>query len=60
METPVVEGAQFPSPGEPPTTGGSRAAVIFIVVTVLLDFLAFGIIAPVLPDLIKQDQRCNR
>jgi DHA1 family tetracycline resistance protein-like MFS transporter len=31
---------------------GSRAAMIFIVVTVLLDFLAFGIVAPVLPNLI--------
>lgn len=28
--------------------------MLFIIVTVLLDFLAFGIIAPVLPDLIKQ------
>ncbi|HXN53599.1 MAG TPA: TCR/Tet family MFS transporter [Candidatus Acidoferrum sp.] len=33
-----------------PKTG--RAAFIFILVTVLLDFLAFGIIAPVLPNLI--------
>lgn len=32
----------------------SRAAFIFIIVTVGLDFLAFGIIAPVLPNLIKQ------
>jgi MFS transporter, DHA1 family, tetracycline resistance protein len=31
-----------------------RNTFIFIVVTVALDFLAFGIIAPVLPDLIKQ------
>jgi DHA1 family tetracycline resistance protein-like MFS transporter len=60
MEAGVVEGAQFPSPGEAPaTTGTSRAAVIFIVVTVLLDFLAFGIIAPVLPDLIKQFEGGN-
>ena len=45
---------QFPAAG---ATGGgasgSRAAMAFIVVTVTLDFLAFGIIAPVLPDLIK-------
>lgn len=32
----------------------SRATFIFILVTVTLDFLAFGIIAPVLPNLIKQ------
>ncbi len=31
----------------------------FIIVTVLLDFLAFGIIAPVLPDLIKQFEGGN-
>src|ERR1700758_5442840 len=31
----------------------SRATFVFILVTVMLDFLAFGIIAPVLPDLIK-------
>ena len=44
---------QFPAPtnGKAP---GMHAAMIFIIVTVLLDFLAFGIIAPVLPDLIKQ------
>jgi MFS transporter, DHA1 family, tetracycline resistance protein len=30
----------------------SRAAFVFIIVTVTLDFLAFGIIAPVLPNLI--------
>jgi MFS transporter, DHA1 family, tetracycline resistance protein len=53
METPVIEGAHSPAPGAA-TNSASRAAVIFIVVTVLLDFLAFGIIAPVLPDLIKQ------
>ena len=36
-----------------------RAAMIFITVTVTLDFLAFGIIAPVLPDLIKQFEGGN-
>ena len=33
-----------------------RAAFAFILVTVAFDFLAFGIIAPVLPDLIRQFQ----
>jgi len=47
----VGEGGQFPSVA-PPGAGGSRAAMIFIIVTVTLDFLAFGIIAPVLPNLI--------
>lgn len=31
-----------------------RAAFLFIFVTVMFDFLAFGIIAPVLPNLIIQ------
>jgi DHA1 family tetracycline resistance protein-like MFS transporter len=44
---------QFPAAATP-SPSGSRAAMTFIIVTVLLDFLAFGIIAPVLPDLIKQ------
>ena len=35
-----------------PTVGG--AAFIFILVMVAFDFMAFGIIAPVLPDLIRQ------
>ena len=35
-----------------PQQAATRAAFIFIFVTVLLDFLAFGIIAPVLPNLI--------
>src|SRR5580693_3650892 len=39
-----------PAPVSPVAT--SRAAFVFIIVTVLLDFLAFGIIAPVLPNLI--------
>src|SRR5208282_2091273 len=47
----VSETEQFPSVA-PPGAGGSRAAMIFIIVTVTLDFLAFGIIAPVLPNLI--------
>jgi MFS transporter, DHA1 family, tetracycline resistance protein len=60
--TPNSKMEQFPAPdvagggnsASAPTGGGkSQAAMIFIIVTVLLDFLAFGIIAPVLPDLIK-------
>ncbi len=43
-------------PFSPPAT---RATFIFIVVTVALDFLAFGIIAPVLPNLIKQFEGGN-
>jgi len=41
----------------PPVSGGqtaSRATFAFIIITVALDFLAFGIIAPVLPNLIIQ------
>jgi len=41
----------------PPATDGkaaSRATFAFIIITVTLDFLAFGIIAPVLPNLIIQ------
>jgi len=37
-------------PGNP--VAASRATFVFIMVTVTLDFLAFGIIAPVLPNLI--------
>ena len=48
--------AQFPAPQ---WRRGSRAAFMFIIVTVMLDFLAFGIIAPVLPDLIKQFEGGN-
>jgi DHA1 family tetracycline resistance protein-like MFS transporter len=42
---------------EPTTTPApsvGRAAFLFILIMVALDFLAFGIIAPVLPDLIRQ------
>lgn len=60
METPVIESSQSPSSGPSPApSDAARAAVIFIVITVLLDFLAFGIIAPVLPDLIKQFESGN-
>jgi MFS transporter, DHA1 family, tetracycline resistance protein len=37
-----------------PTTGARKAALIFIFVTVLIDILAFGLIIPVLPHLVKQ------
>src|SRR5215470_4688914 len=37
-----------------PSSGPSGAAFVFILVMVTFDFLAFGIIAPVLPDLIRQ------
>jgi MFS transporter, DHA1 family, tetracycline resistance protein len=39
--------------------GAGRAAFAFILVTVLFDFLAFGIIAPVLPNLIIQFEGGN-
>ncbi|MGC2768346.1 MAG: TCR/Tet family MFS transporter [Candidatus Acidiferrum sp.] len=45
----VEDRGQFPAAASAP---GSRAAMTFIMVTVMLDFLAFGIIAPVLPNLI--------
>jgi len=38
------------------STPGTKAAFYFILVTVAFDFLAFGIIAPVLPDLVRQFQ----
>src|SRR5713226_3396456 len=49
------------SSAAPPTPQpqASRAAFVFILVTVLLDFLAFGIIAPVLPNLIIQFEGGN-
>jgi DHA1 family tetracycline resistance protein-like MFS transporter len=49
-------------PSTPPPTSqpqASRAAFVFILVTVLFDFLAFGIIAPVLPNLIIQFEAGN-
>jgi DHA1 family tetracycline resistance protein-like MFS transporter len=50
-ENSVPDTSQFPSPAANGTA--SHATMLFITVTVMLDFLAFGIIAPVLPDLIK-------
>ena len=49
METSVVNGGAA-RPESP--VAASRATFVFIIVTVTLDFLAFGIIAPVLPNLI--------
>lgn len=37
-----------------PAHGARKAALIFIFVTVLIDILAFGLIIPVLPHLVKQ------
>jgi DHA1 family tetracycline resistance protein-like MFS transporter len=45
--------AETTTPG-PPSSGPGGAAFVFILVTVAFDALAFGIIAPVLPDLIRQ------
>jgi len=44
------------SPTSPSSPAPSKAAFYFILITVGFDFLAFGIIAPVLPDLIRQFQ----
>ena len=43
-------------PGSPPSTprGGRRAAMAFIYVTILLDVLGFGLLIPVLPNLIAE------
>lgn len=56
----LFSGANLSSPVSPtqPTKPG-RAAFLFILVTVTLDFLAFGIIAPVLPNLIIQFEGGN-
>src|SRR6202007_3177028 len=53
-ENTIPETTQFPAPTNAgtPHGGTSRATMVFIIVTVMLDFLAFGIIAPVLPNLI--------
>ncbi len=47
------------SPLPAPARQSGQAAFIFIFITVLLDFLAFGIIAPVLPNLIIQFEAGN-
>jgi DHA1 family tetracycline resistance protein-like MFS transporter len=43
-----------PSPAGSGPAGAGNAAFVFILVMVALDMVAFGIIAPVLPDLIRQ------
>jgi MFS transporter, DHA1 family, tetracycline resistance protein len=43
----------MPDATTPPAPNASRAAFVFILFMVAFDFLAFGIIAPVLPDLIR-------
>lgn len=42
------------SPVTAPVAGARKAALIFIFITVLIDILAFGLIIPVLPHLVKQ------
>ena len=42
------------SPSSPLAPNPGHAAFVFILVMVAFDFLAFGIIAPVLPDLVRQ------
>src|SRR5215469_4846017 len=43
------------SDDQPPLSSGRRqAAVIFILVTVVIDVLGFGIVIPVLPKLVQQ------
>jgi MFS transporter, DHA1 family, tetracycline resistance protein len=49
-ETTVTNNGVSPVPKSP--VAASRAAFVFIIVTVTLDFLAVGIIAPVLPNLV--------
>lgn len=46
--------AENPIRSSAPTAGRESAAFVFILVMVALDMVAFGIIAPVLPDLIRQ------
>lgn len=46
--------AENPTRSSASTTGREGAAFVFILVMVALDMVAFGIIAPVLPDLIRQ------
>src|SRR5437660_5168529 len=44
----------MPEPTNTPAPSVGRAAFTFILIVVAFDMLAFGIIAPVLPDLIRQ------
>lgn len=54
VEGETVESGRSPAATETgaPQNGTHHAAMIFIIITVMFDFLAFGIIAPVLPNLI--------
>jgi DHA1 family tetracycline resistance protein-like MFS transporter len=54
----MAESTTTPTSSSSPP-GAGRAAFVFILVTVLFDFLAFGIIAPVLPNLIIQFEGGN-
>jgi DHA1 family tetracycline resistance protein-like MFS transporter len=54
----MAEATTTPSPSSSPSSNG-RAAFLFIFITIALDFLAFGIIAPVLPNLIIQFEAGN-
>jgi DHA1 family tetracycline resistance protein-like MFS transporter len=49
MAEPTTTSAPSSSP-----SGAGRAAFVFILIMIAFDFLAFGIIAPVLPDLVRQ------
>jgi DHA1 family tetracycline resistance protein-like MFS transporter len=46
--------AEMTTPAPPPSSGPRATAFLFILVMVAFDMVAFGIIAPVLPDLIRQ------
>ena len=46
--------AETSAPASQPSSRSGNAAFIFILVMVAFDMVAFGIIAPVLPDLIRQ------
>src|ERR1700685_2641001 len=57
----VPAGIALPPAAGPGTPSGrfGQAAFVFIFITILLDMLAFGIIAPVLPNLIIQFEGGN-
>jgi len=54
----MAEPTTTSSPSSSPSSSGG-AAFLFIFITIALDFLAFGIIAPVLPNLIIQFEAGN-
>lgn len=55
-ENPYAESSGEP-PGQPPQPGAEKperkAAIVFILITLLIDILGIGIIIPVLPELVK-------